>query len=298
MSYRNIMITNPAKISIKNEQLIIETDEKHSVPIEDITSVILENRQVNISVYALSLLSENGVCVFVCDEKHLPSGILLPFNNHCREYAVLKAQTELSKPSQKQIWKQVVEKKILNQAKVLEENKKQEAERLINISKHIRSGDPENLEGTAAAIYFKALFGTGFSRSQENSINAALNYGYAIMRGCVARNIAAAGLQPSFGIHHCSEVNQFNLADDLMEPFRPIVDLFVSENINEEESFGKSERVKLYNLLNCDVVLDGKNYTVAYAVEKMVQSFAACCKKTKAELSLPEIILLKQHEYE
>lgn len=298
MAYRHILIENPAKLSVNKEQLVINTDEEYSVPLEDIESVLVESRQTVVTSYALSEMAERGICFYTCDYQHIPCGVLLPYCQHSRQLGVIERQISLSKPFQKQLWKQIVEQKIRNQAKCLELCQCENSNRLSALSEKVRSGDPENVEGTAASVYFKSLFGKDFSRGQESPINAALNYGYAIMRGMMARHLALYGFLPSMGIHHCSELNAYNLADDFMEPFRPVVDLCVAGSMQDEETFDRSQKLMLYNLLNMDM-LDGKDYcTVAYSMERMVKSFSSCCKKEKTELLLPELIPLKPHCYE
>ena len=298
MAYRNLMITNPATLSVRNNQLIIETDKKHQVPLEDISTILLENQQIKLSANTLARFADFDICLYVCDSKHLPCAVSLPYNGHFRQFEVLKAQLSLSKPAQKQLWRKIVERKILNQAKVLSLLKKDNIERLKHLSTHVLSGDSGNTEGTAAAIYFKSLFGDNFARSHETPINAALNYGYAILRGCIARSVSTAGLLPAMGIHHCSELNRFNLVDDLIEPFRPLVDLFVAKNLCNKEEFETSSKVALYNLLNHAILIDGKKYAVTYAIEKSVASFTSYCKGDSSSVLLPELIDLTMHEYE
>lgn len=226
MSYRCLMIVNPARIRCKNEQLLIETEEVHSVPIEDISAIVLESRQSTITTAALAALAQNGVVTFWCDETHLPCGISLPFAQHSRQLGVLRWQMELTLPTKKRMWQQIVTAKIKNQAECLALcGKTQEAAFLFGRAKAVTSGDKDNLEASAAAYYFPALFGAGYTRRNEDTRNAALNYAYAILRGYMARCLAVYGFLPCLGLHHDSELNQFNLADDLMEPFRPVADL-------------------------------------------------------------------------
>ena len=298
MAYRNLMITNPAALSIKNNQLVIETDKKHQVPLEDIGTILLESPQIKLSSHTLAAFAGFDICLYVCDSKHLPCAVSLPYNGHFRQFEVLKAQLSLSKPAKKQLWRKIVEQKILNQAKVLSLLNKGNVERLKHLSSHILSGDSGNTEGTAAAIYFKSLFGDNFARSHETPINAGLNYGYAILRGCIARSVSTSGLVPAMGIHHCSELNRFNLVDDLIEPFRPLVDLFVAKNLCDKEDFETSSKVALYNLLNHAICIDGKKYAVTYAIEKCVSSFTSYCKGDAPSIHLPELIDLAMHEYE
>lgn len=159
MSYRCLMIVNPARIRCKNEQLLIETEEIHSVPIEDISAIVLESRQSTITTAAMAALAQNGVVTFWCDETHLPCGISLPFAQHSRQLGVLRWQMELTLPAKKRMWQQVVTAKIQNQAECLALcGKTQEAAFLFGRAKAVTSGDKDNVEASAAAYYFPALF--------------------------------------------------------------------------------------------------------------------------------------------
>ena len=286
MAYRNLMIASNAQLKIKNEQLLIKTDTTHSVPIEDINSVLVENHQSTITIATLAKLVQDGVTIFVCDEKHTPCAI--------------KLQESLSLPLQKQLWQQIVKYKINNQAICLEFNKQDNAaQQLRSLAKKVTSGDSNNTEAVAAAVYFKALFGPDFIRSNDDDLrNAALNYGYAIIRGHIARLIASYGFLPMKGIHHKSELNAYNLADDFIEPFRPVVDLFVAQEAQAFEALTPQLKQKLYNLLNMDIKIAQQNHSLAYAAEKMIQSFSRCCQKTSKELLLPTLVALRQHTYE
>lgn len=293
MAYRCLFIANPARISCKNEQLVIETDMTRSVAIEDISAIILESRQSNITSAALTALMQNGVVVYFCDEKHLPCGICLPFAQHSRQLGVVRWQLELTQPTKKRLWQKVVVAKIENQAECLALcGLPQDAAILYNRAKAVGSGDKENIEASAAAYYFRTLFGAGFTRQNDDGRNAALNYAYAVLRGYTARCLAVYGFLPYLGIHHDSELNQFNLADDLMEPFRPVADLFVAANVSEDTALSTSLKGQLVNLLNADILSAGQHHSVSYAIERLVQSLRT------QKLLLPKLIEYKQHTYE
>ena len=262
MAYRNLMIASNAQLKIKNEQLLIKTDTTHSVPIEDINSVLVENHQSTITIATLAKLAQDGVTIFVCDEKHTPCAIMMPFAQNARQYGVVKLQESLSLPLQKQLWQQIVKYKINNQAICLEFNKQDNAaQQLRSLAKKVTSGD-------------------------------------AIIRGHIARLIASYGFLPMKGIHHKSELNAYNLADDFIEPFRPVVDLFVAQEVQPIEILTPQLKQKLYNLLNMDIKIAQQNHSVAYAAEKMIQSFSRCCQKTSKDLLLPTLVALRQHTYE
>lgn len=300
MAYRNLMIASNAQLKIQNEQLLITTDATHRIPIEDINSLLIENRQSTITIATLAKLAQDGVTVYVCDEKHTPCAIMMPFAQNSRQYGMVKLQESMTLPMQKQLWQQIVKSKINNQAKCLELNNfLQDAKHLQALAKTVASGDSNNVEAVAAASYFKALFGKSFSRGDDNDLrNAALNYGYAIIRGHIARLIASYGFLPMKGLHHCSELNAYNLADDFIEPFRPVVDLLVAQELQNIEQFNARVKQKLYNLLNVDINITNQMHSVAYAAEKMLQSYTRCCQKSTKELILPKLVALRQHTYE
>jgi CRISPR-associated protein Cas1 len=226
MGWRILHLIKPCKISVKNRQLLYESlaDGKATIPIEDLSVIILDTSHITLTAALLAELASFGVVMFSCDRTHQPSGVFFPFHEHSRYSEIAHMQISITEPLKKRLWSEVVRQKIINQAAVLSLSDKSNADILTSIAGRVQSGDSDNREGYAASIYWKSLF-DNFKRSDDKDLrNAALNYGYAVMRGCVARNIVAAGLIPCFGIHHSSGLNQFNLVDDLMEAFRPFVD--------------------------------------------------------------------------
>lgn len=299
MEFRAVFIANSAQLSVRKEQLVIRQTQEITVPMEDITSLMLESQAVTVSTAALQKLADYGVTVYFCDEKHMPAALLLPINRHSRQLKALKGQIAMTKPAQKRLWQTVVMAKIRNQAKCLELLECVGSGDLRELARTVRSGDPDNCEATAAAQYFPALFGHGFTRDTDCLTNAALNYGYAILRGAVARNLAVHGLEPCLGIFHHSELNQFNLADDLMEPYRPLVDLYVASNICEgEDCLTPKLKQQLFNLTNYMVLQNGKRYRMISAVGRMTESFARWLTQDGTALELPELIPLESYRYE
>ena len=301
MAYRNLMITNPARLSVKQRQLMIVTDTERSVPIEDILTIMLENQQITITGAALSQLAEAGVLIYVCDSQHLPSAVFTPVYQHSRRLSVLESQLAVSKPYQKQLWQQIVCQKIANQAKCLELCGK-EAQPLYNMVREVRSGDTTNVEAAAASYYFITLFGQGFIRRDGQLINGALNYGYSLLRGLVARALAVYGFEPSLGLHHHNALNAFNLADDSLEPFRPLVDLYVAEQADfwaeDVYTLSPAHKQGLYRLLSMTMLSGGECHAVYYAVERIVKSLSTCITQGQGTLLLPELLPLTVHSYE
>lgn len=295
MAIYNIFVGSEAHISIKNNQLRLKNLEKEEdYPIEDINSVMIENLQSNITAYTLSKLAENKVIVYFCDEKHLPCAYLLPYYSHYSQSKVFKTQTELPLPLRKNLWREIVRCKIQNQNLCLKLCNKEET--LLPYLKKIKSDDATNMEAVAASVYFKTLFGSKFTREQEGNINSALNYGYAIIRGVVARNLVSHGFLPFLGLKHSNTFNNYNLADDLMEVFRPIVDLCVYENYDLK--FNRDYKLLLFDLLNCECKVDNSKYALSYAIEMFVQSFSFSLSEKRNALKLPTLLQLKRHEYE
>ena len=301
MAFRNLVIGAEAELSLKNRQLCIKTDTVNdTVPVEDIDTILVENRHSVLSAALLGALAKSGAALFICDEFHMPCAVLLPFLQHSRQHDVTKKQLALSLPAKKQLWKQIVTYKIANQSRCLAlcDNEKIALE-LMAIAKNVKSGDSGYAESHAAAQYFTALFGRGFTREQDyDHRNAWLNYGYAILRGCVARTLAVYGFFPTFGIQHHSQLNQFNLADDFMEAFRPLVDLFVAKNAVKDTELTPQAKRRLVNLVNYNIVVDGKKYALTYAIERTVKSFSSMLMGKRNDLLLPELTILEQHMYE
>jgi CRISPR-associated protein Cas1 len=225
----------PAKLNSKYEQLIItHNGESHSIPINEISVVLISTPTVSISSGVISLMCKNNGMIVVCDEKYMPVGVLLPYETNYVQQERFYAQIQASMPIKKQLWKQIITSKITSQGVVLKKMTGSD-KGLFYYSSKVASGDSANIEGYAARIYWKELFGEEFRRNPEEiGINSMLNYGYTILRAMTTRAICSAGLHPSFGIHHHNKYNSYCLADDLMEPFRPIVDEYVFNSIKEK----------------------------------------------------------------
>lgn len=301
MGFRNIKIDSHVKLSIKNQQLYIETDILRQIPLEDINCIIIENQTVTVSAYLLQKMADMGITVYVCDEKHLPNAVLLPMVRYSRHFKILKYQIEAGKPLQKRLWQQIVVRKIRNQALCLAYLDLDGSEELMKMCKEVQSGDRTHVEAKAAAFYFKSLYGLGFSRGNDHVINSALNYGYAIVRGLIARSIVCYGLEPSIGVFHHSELNNFNLADDMIEPFRPLVDLYVSQNydVAEIDSDLTPERKRdIFGIINYDMDVKGEKRIISNCIDMLVASYSSALQGKRSDLELPELMQLQVHSYE
>ena len=298
MGYRVLFLTNPIKLSVKNEQLVIDNGEITKVPLEDIECIAADNLQISVNTYLLMKLSEYAITFYVTDKMHHPCGVLLPVSKHCRHMSVLNQQIAMTLPAKKKLWKQIVMQKVENQATVLKLCNIEGWQEIDSIKYKVLSGDSSNMEAVAASKYFRMLYGKTFSRSQENSINACLNYGYAILRSTIEKYLIVYGYEPSIGIFHKSTVNNFNLADDIIEAYRPIVDLFVKYNVSEDEELSSRRKAQIVNLLNVDVIIDNKLFACAKAIDNTVQSLTSFFTGKRTDLLLPQIIDLEQHKYE
>lgn len=297
MGYINIFVSKNAHLFVKNNQLVLENPEKTvDYPLEDVNSVMIENLNTTISTYTLSQLSVNGILTYVCNQNHLPCGVVLPFCEHYHTLSHYDYQVNLSKPIQKQIWQSLIKNKIKNQNDVL--NFCGKCDILKTYYENVLSGDKGNNEAKAGLIYFKELFNKGFVRRDDNPINAFLNYGYSIIRGLIARSIVVHGLMPFLGIFHSNNYNQFNLADDLIEVFRPLVDLFVRVKLANETELTPQIKAEIFSILSIDVLVDNQKQTVNNAVDILVESYVKSLKENKNLIKEVSLCGLNYHLYE
>ncbi len=299
MAFRNIYVQTDAHIKVQNEQLLIQNENgKHTIPLEDINSICIESLRTSVTTYTLYKIIEHDIILYICDSKHLPSGILIGTNNYSRQLKNLQMQFNISKPLLKRIWQDIVNVKVINQAECLKELKNDNYEKILGMTKGITSGDSKNVEAKAAACYFKSIFGNDFNRNKECIENAALNYGYSIVRGMIARTLIMYGFEPALGIFHHNQLNNFNLADDFIECFRPIIDLYVLTNIDLRlKNLNPEEKQKIYNVMNCLVLIDGKKFNIQGAIEYMIKSYSTSISKKENLIKLPYLIKLEEYRY-
>ncbi|WP_324779124.1 type II CRISPR-associated endonuclease Cas1 [Thiobacillus sedimenti] len=301
MTWRSVMISRPANLRRDKFALLIEQEDDARVPFEDIAVIVLNHREITLSHSVLSACGEYGIGLFSIGPTHHPNGVFLPFLSHSRATRVLRLQLALGKPAAKRAWQTIIQSKIQNQAKCLERLGKPGTERLESLARRVRSGDPDNLESQASAAYFRALYGNDFHRGQPRWINAAMDYGYAVFRAAIARGLVAHGFLPALGLFHASEQNAFNLADDLIEPYRPLVDLHVTEHSfgHDVDDLQPADKVALVNLLNVDMAMPRGTTSALTSIEQAVESLARLYEGGSAELlELPRLIGLALHQYE
>ena len=302
MIKKSLCFSNPAYLSLKLNQLVIKIanpvsgkDRVLTRPIEDIGMIIIESHSVVLTSALLAFLMENNVAVLTCDSKHMPSGLMLPlaYNNELTEKAT--RQINSSQPLKKQLWQQTVSAKISNQSLLLRQHCKEETSCMDIWAKGVRSGDPDNLEARAAVFYWRNLFPKeyNFMRGDEaNSINSLLDYGYAILRAIVARALVSTGLIPTIGLFHSNKYNAYCLADDIMEPYRPFVDMVVLELIAR---YGKNCRIspeikkELLRIPGMDVKMGIYKRPLMNAAAITCASLAKCYSGDLRKISYPVI---------
>lgn len=297
MSWRSVVISRPARLQRDKFALLIEQEQSVRVPFEDIAIIVLNHREIVLTHPVLSACGEYGISLFATDDAHHPSGVFLPYLQHSRATRWLRKQLNAPRPLVKRTWAAIVRQKVANQGHCIDLVGAEGGAQLASYARQVRSGDSTLMESQAAAFYFSRLFGAGFRRSQLIWTNAALNYGYAILRGAIARGLVAHGFFPSIGLQHASEQNAFNLADDLIEPFRPIIDLHViSSCMDDSLDLTPSDKAGLVALLNADMRMPRGAMSVLSAIEQSVESLARVLEHgDECLLELPVLIGIAQH---
>ena len=311
MIKKTLYFGNPMYLSLRNSQLMLRKPEsfdtdvnpenlskdfEKTIPIEDIGVVVLDNRQITITNGALDALLGNNCAVITCNAKSMPVGLMLPLQGNTLQNERFRAQIDSSVPQKKQLWQQTVRQKILNQARVLEEQSNETAKNMRVWANDVKSGDPDNLEARSAAFYWKYVFKQhpGFIRGREEAPpNNLLNYGYAILRACVARGLVASGLLPTLGIHHHNRYNAYCLADDIMEPYRPFVDRLVIKIMEEFKDISQLTvdiKSRLLTIPALDVTINGKQSPLMIAVGLTTSSLSKCFSGELKRISYPEIV--------
>ena len=297
LSLRNAQLVLRMPDISKNDTLpdSFKKDFERTIPVEDIGVVVLDNRQITITTGAMEALLENNCAVITCNSKSMPVGLMLPLYGNTLQNERFRKQIDASLPLKKQLWQQTVRQKILNQAAVLKQQTGSVAKNMLKWANDVKSGDPENLEARAATFYWKNVFIdiSGFIRGQEGDPpNNLLNYGYAILRACIARGLVGSGLLPTLGIHHHNKYNAYCLADDIMEPYRPYVDKLIIDIMNKYEDYSeltKDLKAELLQIPALDVVIEGKRSPLMIAVGQTTASLYKCFSGENRKISFPEM---------
>lgn len=292
MLKRTLVFSSPMILSLKNQQLVLaykdSPDDKRTVPIEDVGVVLLENQQTNITLPLLNALTENEVQVVICNSKGMPNAMIQSMNSNNVQGETLRNQISCGEVLKKQIWKQIVEAKIRNQASMLN-SIGEDGNVLKPFYTNVRSGDVDNREGIAARIYFQRLFGGSFVRNRdEPGINALLNYGYSVLRAATCRAIVSSGLLPAIGIYHHNRSNAYPLADDLMEPFRPFVDATVYDlAVRGKLELTKEAKGELISVLYVDTMYGKIKRPLSVGLSMTTASIVRCLSKETNTISMP-----------
>lgn len=310
MIKKTLYFGNPAYLSLRDRQLIIKLPEivnnntlpqsfkqKNEVsrPIEDIGVIVLDNKQITITSGLMSALLQNNCAIITCDNHSMPTGLNLPLSGNTTQNERFRYQIEASLPLRKQLWQQTIQQKITNQASILKMCTGVEVRCMQVWATDVRSGDIENMEGRAAAYYWKNLFGhiDGFTRDRNGiSPNNLLNYGYAILRAIVARALVSSGLLPTLGIHHHNRYNAYCLADDIMEPYRPYIDYLIytiTNKYGDNLTLTKEIKSELLSIPTIDVNIGGKNSPLMIAASQTTASLYKCFSGEQRRIIYPRI---------
>lgn len=291
---RTIAIQNPCELRIERGQLLVKRDGQVAgrIPMEDIGVLLLEDRQIMLSRSVLSEAVQHNAAVIVCDNTFHPNGLLLSLDANNLQRKLFEAQLTASEPLKKNLWRLVVTCKLQNQAKALEHQGKSSAY-LIELSKKVKSGDGDQCEAQGAAYYWRNIFDQPLRRERNAPPpNAFLNYGYAVLRAMTARAIMCAGLLPTWGIHHRNQYNAYCLADDLMEPFRPWVDLKVAEIIQTTEVEELTTDIKklFWSMATWDTSTEDGLRPMEHALTAAAASLKRSFTEKKANLELAYVV--------
>lgn len=298
MIKRTLYFGNPAYLSMRLSQLVVKMPENgdsfKTIPIEDIGIVVLDNKQITMTQGLLEALIDNNCAVISCGSNHMPVGLMLPLYGNTIQNERFRRQIDASLPLKKQLWQQTIQVKISNQAAVLKLTTGEEHNNMRIWAKNVRSGDPDNLEARAAAYYWKNFFpdNSRFIRGrEEDDPNSLFNYGYAILRAIIARALVGSGLLPTFGIHHHNRYNAYCLADDIMEPYRPYIDLIVHGIV---QKYGNGELTKeakreLLSIPTTEVTINGKRSPLMIAASTSTASLAKCFNGEIRKITYPEM---------
>ena len=264
MSWRIVVIRGPAKLDLKLGQMMVRQEETTRINLNEMAMLVLENTAISLTACLLSELMERKIKVIFCDSRRNPQSELVPFHGSHDSTGKIRTQIGWTEFIKEQVWTEIVREKIRNQMIHMKELQKPEAELLRLYLQELLPGDSTNREGHAAKVYFRAIFGAEFTRSQESYTNAALNYGYSLLLSAFNREICQAGYLTQLGIFHDNMFNPFNLTSDFMEPFRPIVDREVVKM--SPTKFDSEEKTQLINLMNKEITISGQRQYLLQAI--------------------------------
>lgn len=292
MGWRTLYIeeSNYASLYLDNLKIKSDDDKYLLIPLSDINVIVLDNYKMNVSVNLLIKIMEYNIDLIICHNNHLPIGQFIPFSGNCASSIILREQLSWDEKLKGKLWQSIVMAKILNQLKIMKKynSSDEEDKTMISFYNSVNEYDTGNREGLAAKYYFRSLFGNDFKRFDNNCINAGLNYGYSILRSLISKCLISRGLNTSLGIFHKGPNNCFNLSDDIIEVFRPIIDDWVKENLSNELLFSKNHRLEIIKLINKKVYIDGKKQTISNAILIYIDSIINYLSKASKNVLFPD----------
>ena len=290
MAFRIVSIENPAEVHVRDGQLVVIQDKgTASIPVKDIKVLIVSGPSIRMSTMAQTILANNKVVTLFLGRNHHPAAMLLPIVAHSRQARVIQDQASMSPHLRGELWRQIIVRKIDNQARALAILGLPGSEELWEHSLAVLPADADNREGMAAKLYFQYLQ-PGFNRRVEDPLNSALNYGYAIVRAVMAQELVSAGFEPALGLHHCSQLNPFNLVDDAMEPLRPSIDLLACQVAGKTSRLSRKQRSALREAVRLSVDLGGRKASVLGACRRMAESLRTAVRSGRQPvLALPTV---------
>ncbi len=300
--FRILEITQPGEVHVTALQLTVEQEiepkkkRKITVPLEDLELIICTGKNIRLSTMALSVLSENKIGVVIIGKDYMPSSIVLPYDANVRNASIVKTQLNMGSEIKGKIWQKIVQKKIENQAKCLTLLGLDGTKELMEMISQVNPDDPENIEEMAAKFYFQQ-FHPGLVRRNDDPINSVLNYGYAIVRNTIIRDVVCAGFYPAIGIHHEGPFNSFNLADDLIEVWRAMVDLVAHDIVSSQTNLSREQRKQLTLVLHNACMINEEKNTISHGINIMIQSFKTAVEENNSDLiKLPDILPVEKIE--
>lgn len=303
MSFRQIIVKQANYLSFeeKNVKVTYEEGDKETlkIPLEDVALIVIENNQSIISLNLINQCMGNNIVIITCNDKKLPQGIIKPFSNHYRQLENIYKQLEYTDTQKKILWKEIIKQKINNQINVLKLTNGEEKiiEKMIKYKLLIKRNDITNREAVCAKLFFEEMYGNEFKRFIDDKINATLNYGYSILVSSIVRQLVSYGIDPRFGIWHSSKSNSLNLAYDLVEPFRPIVDYYIKSKYEFiSDDLTPKVRRELVALLNAKVECQNKEYRLQNAIELFVKQYLLILRGEEKDLLEINIIPIKFYE--
>lgn len=279
MGYRTLFIRESEKLNLYLDNIVVHTKEGElRFLLSDLKILVIDNYKLTLSVQLINKLNENNVSIIICDMSHMPHCQLLPLNGYYASSGTMQKQLEWDEQTKLLVHKEIVKGKIQSQIDILFKNNKNESviSRIKEFKEEVEPGDVTNREGLAAKMYFRELFGVDFIRFDEDVINAGMNYGYAVLRSLISSMIVSKGLLPNIGIFHKGKTNSFNLSDDIIEVYRPLVDDWVYNNLMNKELLGKEDRINLVGLVDRKILMNNQLFTINHTVEMYIESIIKC----------------------